>query len=242
MGIESLVPAPLKNPYRRLRSALKNRSLGTSNADIFDAVYRDALWGQSPEGDAYSGSGTYDPAAATYVAFVRSFITENKVRSIVEIGCGDFAIGRQYASDVDRYIGADVSNYIVARNVEKFGSEKISFVNLDASEHDLPASDLCVVRQVLQHLDNGSINRILARVAAHKFVLITEHLPSPSRLRAPNLDKRSGPDTRLTFDSGVYIELPPFERPVQTVLSLPVAEGQAHQGEVMRTTLLTNVC
>jgi hypothetical protein len=240
VGIESLIPEPLKNPYRRLRSTIRNRGLGRSNADIFDAVYRHSLWGSAEDGRAYSGSGTYDPSVPQYVDYVRAFIAERRIESIAEIGCGDFTIGRRYAGDVGRYLGVDVSNIAIAQNIERFSGEGVEFACLDASEHDLPRSDLCIIRQVFQHLDNGSISRILKRTAAHQFVLVTEHLPAPSLLHKPNLDKISGPDTRLTFGSGVYVEEPPFGQRGETVLSLPVVEGQVGAGEVMRTTLIVN--
>jgi Methyltransferase domain len=240
MKIEPLIPGPLKNPYRRLRSALKNGALGKSNAQVFEAIYRRSLWGEAADGQAYSGSGTYDPSVETYVAFLRNFIKERQVKSIVEIGCGDFAVGRQYADDVQSYLGVDVSAFVIERNKAAFGREGVSFECADASEQDFPRSDLCIIRQVLQHLDNAAIVRILARSKAHGYVLVTEHLPPPSRLTAPNIDKRVGPDTRVTFGSGVYLEAPPFNREGEIVLSLPVSEPQAGPGEVMRTTLLTN--
>jgi hypothetical protein len=239
MSIEDHVPGPLKHPYRRLRSLLKNRMLGSSNAEVFDSVYRRGLWGQTVGRDVCSGPG-YDPAAAPYVTFVRNFIAERGIRNLVEIGCGDFEIGQRYADAVQSYVGVDVSSYVIERNRRTFSRGGISFEQADASERDRPAADLCIIRHVLQHLDNATIGKILDRVKVHKFVLVTEHLPEPSRLLAPNLDKRPGPDTRLTFNSGVYLEHPPFNRKGETMLNLPVSEPQAGPGEIMRTTLLVN--
>jgi SAM-dependent methyltransferase len=240
MGIEAFVPGLSKNPYRRLRSALKNGRPGQSNSQIFNSIYQASVWGTSEGGAAYSGSGSYDPSVATYVEFVRDFIRENQIRSIVEIGCGDFSIGRQYADYVQRYLGVDVASFVITQNRAKFGREGLVFEHVDASKQDLPRSDLCIIRQVLQHLDNGTIGEILARTATHRFLLITEHLPAPSRLNKPNLNKRTGPDTRVVFGSGVYVDLPPFGRKGIAVLRLPVAQPQAGPGEEMRTTLLVN--
>ncbi|MET3522365.1 class I SAM-dependent methyltransferase [Mesorhizobium abyssinicae] len=240
MGIEEYVPEPLRDPYRRLRSVLKNGTLAKSNSEIFNSIYKTAIWGKTEDGAACSGSGSYDPSVATYVAFVKRFITDNSVASIVEIGCGDFEIGHQYADYARCYLGVDVSSFVIEKNREKFGRDGISFEHFDASKRDIPRSDLCIIRQVLQHLDNNTIADILARTTAHKFVLITEHLPAPSRLKKPNLNKWTGPDTRVVFNSGVYVDLPPFGREGTTVLSLPVANPQAGPGEEMRTTLLVN--
>ncbi|MER8752183.1 class I SAM-dependent methyltransferase [Mesorhizobium sp. M1050] len=203
-------------------------------------IYKTSIWGKSENGVAYSGSGSYDPSVATYVAFVRNFITEKQVESIVEIGCGDFEVARKYADHAKRYLGVDVSSFVIEQNREKFAREGICFEHFDASKQDLPKSDLCIIRQVLQHLDNDTIGEILARTAIHKFVLITEHLPAPSRLKKPNLNKWTGPDTRVVFNSGVYVDLPPFGRKGTTMLSLPVANPQAGPGEEMRTILLVN--
>jgi SAM-dependent methyltransferase len=238
MRIERFVPAPLKNPYRRLRSAIKNMEFGRSNTDIFDEIYRRRAWGGPDDDNPYSGPGTYDPSVPEYVAFILSFIEKNDIRTIVEIGCGDFAIGRLYASKVDRYVGVDVSSVVVENNRLRNSSDTISFIHGDACDLNIEPADLCIIRQVLQHLDNGSIKRILRKASRHRNTLITEHLPSALQLSAPNRDKRPGPDTRLIFDSGVYVELPPFNQAAETVLSLPVHVMQAHPGEIMRTSLI----
>ena len=240
MFIEKLVPGPLKNPYRRLRSAIKNRAFGSSNQQVFDEIYRQQAWGAAEEGGIYSGPGTYDPSVQAYVDYLIDFIDGHKVRSIVEIGCGDFSIGRQYAGKVASYLGVDASSMVIRQNQERFATDRISFVHADAAATEFPAADLCIIRQVLQHLDNRSIARILANAEVHRFVLVTEHLPNAEKLVAPNLNKRAGPDTRLIFNSGVYVEQPPFNRKGEVVLTLPVAVAQAHPGEVLRTTLLTN--
>jgi hypothetical protein len=190
--------------------------------------------------NSYSGSGSYDPSVATYVEFVRNFIREKQIRSIVEIGWGDFAIERQYADYAQRYLGVDVASFVIRQNREKFGRQRIVFEHVDASKQDLPRSDLCIIRKVLQHLDNETIGEILARTAAHRFVLTTEHLPAPSRLNKPNLNKRTGRDTRVVFGSGVYVDLPPFGRKGIAVLRLPVAHPQVGPEEELRTTLLVN--
>lgn len=67
--------------------------------------------------------------------------------------------------------------------------------------------DLCVVRQVLQHLSNDQITRVLKRLQPFKTAIVAEH--HPARLLRPNLDKHTGADTRIEFDSGVYLEYPP---------------------------------
>jgi hypothetical protein len=239
MSIESLVPTPFKAGYRRLRSKIKNRRLGWSNRTIFNRIYNDNLWGTHGSERFYSGSGTYSASVDSYVRYVRDFVECCDIRTIVEIGCGDLAIGRTYCDLVDRYVGIDVSSVVVKENIARFSSQKVSFMEGDAASVDLPTSDLCIIRQVFQHLDNDSILKILRRNRKHKYMLITEHLPAPHRLAEPNVDKTPGPDTRLPFNSGVYVELPPFNYRGDNVLSLPVEEPQVGPGELFRTTLVS---
>jgi SAM-dependent methyltransferase len=203
-------------------------------------MYR-ASAGNSPAGsETYSDSSTSNPTVATYVAFVRNFILQRRVETLVEIGCGDFAIGQRFAEKAERYLGVDDSSDVIERNRAAFGSATVRFAQADATREDLPPSDLCLIRQVFERLDNASIEQILTRVAAHRYVLVTEHLPAPGRMTAPNLDKRSGPGVRLAFQSGVFVEHPPFSRKGETVLSMPAAEPRMGPGEVLRTTLLTH--
>jgi hypothetical protein len=240
VGIEAFVPRPLVNPYRRLRSSLKNRAFGKTNTDIFDEIYRCGAWGSSAGAELYSGPGTYDQSVETYVELVLELIDRLHVRSITEIGVGDFAIASRYAGKVEQYVGVDVSSRVVDTNSRRFGTDTIRFVHGDASKADLPASDLCIIRQVLQHLDNQAILGILDKAKVHRRLLITEHLPGADRLERANLDKRTGPDTRLAFGSGVYVELPPFNRDVETVLTTPVSVARSQAGEILRTTLIEN--
>ena len=65
-----------------------------------------------------------------------------------------------------------------------------------------------IIRQVLQHLDNKSITKILDKIKSYKYVIITEHIPK--NIFIPNIDKSIGLTTRLEFNSGINIEIEPF--------------------------------
>ena len=73
----------------------------------------------------------------------------------------------------------------------------------------IPKSDCVIIRQVLQHLNNKSINVILKKIYSFKFLILTEHLPENKFI--PNVDKFTGPTIRLdTSYSGVDLEKKPF--------------------------------
>jgi SAM-dependent methyltransferase len=159
----------------------------------------------------------------------------------VDLGCGDFRVGRQLLPLCSSYIGIDIVKPLVRSNQEKHGSSTIQFEHLDIVNDELPDGDVCFVRQVLQHLSNDQIVQIIQKLKKYKWVFITEHYPSDNNKIKPNLDKAHGGDIRLYNNSAVYLAEPPFSLPnelLRQVLEVPGAgiEGRYDRG-VIRTFL-----
>ncbi len=194
---------------------------GLGRAELFDAVYRERMWGGTP--DQPSGWGSYGEHASEYVDFVRDFVARNGVESILDVGCGDFQIGSRICGVVPRYIGADVSRLIIERNASAYGGlSNVRFMVLDVCTDRVPQVDLITIREVLQHLSNADIALALENIerSQARFALITEHLPASHMLRVPNMDKPNGPNIRNPFGSGVFVQLAPFNRPADVVLTV----------------------
>ena len=92
-------------------------------------------------------------------------------------------------------------------------------------EDPLPDGDVCFVRQVLQHLSNDQILKILPKLAAYKYVFVTEHIPTRTKSYTPNVDNPHGPDVRLYWNSGVFLEQPPFSVPVSKMREILSVRG-----------------
>jgi hypothetical protein len=108
----------------------------------------------------------------------------------------------------------------------------VSFVTCNAAESDPPGADLVTIRQVLQHLSNADIARILERIRRlYRAAIITESLPT--RPLAPNLDIRHGIAVRIPLGSGVYVDEPPFSLTVSQASDSPYSEV-----EFMRTSIV----
>lgn len=80
---------------------------------------------------------------------------------------------------------------------------RASFKCADITKDPLPAADLCLVRQVLQHLSNGEIINVLANLRNFSQILISEDVPVQPK--SFNRDKPHGPDVRTYYGSGVYL-------------------------------------
>jgi hypothetical protein len=188
---------------------------GLTNEQKFSLIYRKNLWGKSFNDKAQfcSGNGSHDPLITVpYVKAVREFIgTFDSPPSIVDLGCGDFAVGSQIVDLSSSYIACDIVPDLIARNKQMFEHNNLKFMQVDITAGNYPNAEIGFVRQVLQHLGNADIGRFVTNVKG-KFdhLVVTEQLPL-NRDFSPNLDKDSGPDIRFTNRSGVVLEEEPFK-------------------------------
>jgi SAM-dependent methyltransferase len=201
--------------------------------DTFRRIYRHQVWGSNGE-QFYSGPGSHGPASDLYCAAVAAYIRENEIRSVVDCGCGDFSVGRRIVDSTEaKYTGVDVVPELIQHHRRKFGGPRVSFVCANIITDELPAADLYLVRQVLQHLTNDEITTVLARFSRYPKVMITEDIPSePTSF---NHDMTHGPEVRSDFGSGVYVDRPPFSLSVKEIAQFALSETCT-----LRTVLVDN--
>jgi SAM-dependent methyltransferase len=204
--IETWLPVSMREAIVRWRTNMR------SPKSVFEDVYARNQWGGKP-GEIYSGLGSRGEMATQYVSTVSSFIVQHGVKSVVDIGCGDFYVGNQL---LERslwplsYIGLDSAKSVINANRARFARKGVVFRWADVVDQDLPAADLCLIRQVLQHLSNRQIVVILRKLTCFKWVLITEHYPHQDRFRKSNANIAQGAGTRISNGSAVYLDRPPF--------------------------------
>jgi Methyltransferase domain len=208
---------------RRAIAWVRSR-LPQSNRAVFSSIHARAAWG-SDGAEPCSGAGSRGALADAYVDAIRTFICENNIRTVVDVGCGDYAIGSRISPLVDHYTGIDVVPRLIERH-RRLSSDKIHFLCMDAAKGNLPSADLCLIRQVLQHLSNRDIARIIKQFDRFDWIIATEHHPTAADFTAHNLDKRTGEDIRAAFGSGVYLDRPPFGLHIdRCLLDLPFDLG-----------------
>lgn len=216
--IRDLCPGWILRLRNRYTLARIRRAYGAlSVQEAFRRTYLTGGWGQ----DFNSGRGSNPATQGQYIEFVRDFIRRNRIETVADLGCGNFRIGQQIATGV-KYVGVDIVPEIVERNQRLYASESVTFTCRNLLEDELPLADLCLVRQVLQHLSNDEIQIALGRLDRYPLVLITEHVPAGSFV--PNLDKPHGPDTRVRDNSGIVLDQYPFSVESETVLDVPLDE------------------
>jgi hypothetical protein len=191
-----------------------------SRSEVFEDVYRDRSWGEEKGSEFFSGIGSRGRPAQDYVREMAALLRQHEKKlgrplTVVDIGCGDFQVGRALVEQCPtlHYIGCDVVGPLVEHNRRRYASDRVSFQQLDIVEKAPPAGDVCLVRQVLQHLSNDDILKVLRNLETFGTIYVTEGQPAV-RYGGANPDKRAGFDVRFDFRRGIGrgVELaePPF--------------------------------
>jgi SAM-dependent methyltransferase len=208
---------------------------------IFQSIYRERAWGTDGSAIFFSGVGSRGEHARRYVEAMAPLLARHADENstgifLVDLGCGDFTIGSGLLALLAkvRYIGCDIVPELIAYNQAQFGRDGIEFRILDIVNSDLPDGDVCLVRQVLQHLSNSEIFAVLPKLAKYRHVYITEAHPLV-REGIPNPDKPLGAEVRFDWRTGrgrgVELDLPPWNLTLQEVARTD-ATGQVKESVV----------
>ena len=173
----------------------------------FSEIYERQQWGPG------SGVGAAPDKTVEYRAFLQQFMARNRIRSVVDLGCGDWQFSRLIDWTDVRYLGVDVVPAVIEKNRRDFGSDTIQFEIFELLEK-LPRADLLLCKDVLQHLPNNLVKEYLAAFRRnYKFALITND-EEPAEIQNTDIDAGGWRTLRLDRE--------PFCEPRAAVLSWPV--------------------
>ena len=124
---------------------------------VFTYIYENKIWGNNynVKYNGSSGEGSsINYNKDSYVIFLRKFITDNEIKKVIDLGCGDFICGPYIYSDLDiTYRGYDVYKNVIDFNSSQYSKSKFKFVHLDFynEKEEIQGGDLCILKDVLQH-------------------------------------------------------------------------------------------
>ena len=185
----------------------------------------------------YSGEGSHkNEYVEPYSQMIQKFIEEKNISKIVDLGCGDYNVASHWISPKITYIGIDIVQEMVDHHNLKYGNDRISFQCLDIVEDELPDGELCLIRQVLQHMSNEEVAAVLKKVEKYKYVIITEHVIKKCLATKYNVNKAHGNQIRIRENSGLYFDEPPFDLQIETLLEIPYGR----KNEILTSVLIRN--
>lgn len=122
----------------------------------------------------HSGGGSDPYHTIEYQAFLGRFLKMNGICSVVDIGCGDWQFSRFVNFEGVQYHGFDVVPGVVEHNLRRYGSASKRFDLMPASLADVPAADLLLMKDVLQHLPNARVAEFAASLFGRfRYCLLT---------------------------------------------------------------------
>ena len=134
---------------------------------MFDEIYKYNLWLFG------SGSGSLKINNYYYLDFLKKFLKNNNIKSVCDIGCGDWQTLKHINWDGIRYLGIDCVENVIDKNIKYYQKSNIKFINKNVLEINIPQADLYILKDVLQHLSIKNINILLNKLKKkNKYLII----------------------------------------------------------------------
>ena len=201
----------LKGPFAR----------GASVRQKFSDIYRHNVFGGA---ESRSGGGSSMEQTEAVRKEMPSLLRELAVKTLIDAPCGDFFWMQHIELGVERYIGIDIVEELIARDQQEFGNETRQFLCLNIIEDPLPQADLIFCRDCLVHLNFVQAKKALRNFkrSRAKYLLTTTFTA-----RERNVDL-VGKDIWRTLN----LELPPFNLPKPLkLLNERCTEGDGAYGD-----------
>lgn len=183
-----------------------------TRAKIFADIYSRNQWG----GKAFpsSGAGSSPLTARPYVSYIFRLLRDQRIARVLDIGHGDWSMWPLNAFDEVDYHGIDVADGL-SESLGHLQRHNRAFAQGDAVEAALPAADLVLCKDVLQHLPNRDVTTVLRKLAGYPRVVICHDVLGPGSFRdlRRRVRRSLAPRTRLgMFRDGKYPFSPLVER------------------------------
>ena len=122
----------------------------------FTEIYKTNLWGYDGN-DLYNGSsgpGSEIYYNVSYIEFVKKFILQNKLQSVIDLGCGSCKCLNSIYDNLNvQYVGYDCYKDIIEYNIKNNFNEKYNFIHLDIfkDKEQIISGDMCILKDILMH-------------------------------------------------------------------------------------------
>lgn len=168
--------------------------MSSSHLTVFTRIYESCTWGNDQAADYKGSSGNGSEVYYNineYVPFLKKFIQERGIKTVADLGCGNFLCGSLIYDDLEgvTYTGYDAYQKLIGHHQVTYSKEKYSFVHLDfhGGKEQIAPADLYILKDVIQHWTVAEIYEFLDYLVQEKkckYILINncrnQHQNDPS--------------------------------------------------------------
>lgn len=140
----------------------------TNHEEIFSLIYKSKKWGDNESKSGFASARAFNEPF--YIPFLKKFILDNKIKKILDFGCGDFNFGEAIYNDIDDidYTGYDCCKDLIEENIKKFPKYKFVYIDLIQDLNKIETCDLAVAKDLFQHWSNFEIELFLKTLIKEK--------------------------------------------------------------------------
>lgn len=140
---------------------------------IFTEIYRKNVWGDGSSHSPRSGDGSKPENAKPYVNFVQSIIKSYGIKSVLDVGHGDWVMWQDYAFEDVMYIGIDVALGLSEEIGHRFANDNRRFFHTSVFDSVMPKVDLVISKEVFQHLSNQDVIEKLKEIDEFEYLILS---------------------------------------------------------------------
>ncbi len=133
----------------------------------FEEIYATNEWTYG------SGEGSLPIHTKDYVAMLQKFLRKHQIKTVVDLGCGDWQFSQLIDWEGIDYQGFDIVRSVVEKDQSTYSTNNIKFHLYSGDPKELPSADLLIAKDVLQHWSYKSIDGFLPLLKKYKYSLIT---------------------------------------------------------------------
>lgn len=141
--------------------------------EIFEYIYNFNVWKNEIGGTA-TGPGSCIECSNPYIMFLEAFVKKYQIKSMLDLGCGDFNLMKHFNFSNIEYLGIDIVDIIIEENNKKFSNNNIKFISDNILSYKPEKTyDLVIIKDVLQHFSNTNVISCIKNINYCKYILIT---------------------------------------------------------------------
>jgi SAM-dependent methyltransferase len=149
--------------------------------------------------ESLSGPGSWLENAGDAIDFINSSINKFNMKTILDLGCGDWNWFKYVALHAVDYIGWDADESMIKENSLNFGQKNIRFYVKDIVTEEFPEVDLIICRDVLFHMKKNLAVKVIEKAKLTcKYFIATSFR---------DVKLNTGPNRYTNFDNWGYYNI-----------------------------------